>query len=101
MERGPDPLIPEALELACVSEFKSWLTAERGLTGRALGDVVSRTRRTAKWLDILGLSSDDEAMFKLSQDPHFRACSPGVQSQLKRAVLLYRKFRQARKSSLK
>jgi hypothetical protein len=73
-------------------DFREWLSRRRGLKGRSLGDVVSRVRRAASWIDLQDPRSDAEMLFWLSQDARFVACSPNVKSQLKRAVSYYRNF---------
>jgi hypothetical protein len=73
-------------------DFREWLSRRRGLKGRSLGDVVSRLRRVASWIDLQDQRSDAEILFWLSQDTRFAACSPNVKSQLKRAVSYYRVF---------
>lgn len=75
-------------------EFKAWLGEKRGLKGRSLGDVVSRLRRVASWINVLDTRSDAEVLFWLTQDPHFEACSTNVKSQMKRALTYYRAFHQ-------
>jgi len=92
------PLLGQAKTLAHEADFRAWLS-ERGLTGRSLGDVVSRVRRVVDWLDVLASGTEAEALFRVTQDSRFMACTQNVQSQLKRAVLLYRKFSQARRGA--
>jgi hypothetical protein len=91
-EDEPIPLLPRPKGLAEETDFRAWLRDTRGLTGRSQGDVVSRVRRAASWLDVLARVPDAEILFKLSQDPRFEARSSNVKSQLKRAVNYYRAF---------
>ncbi len=77
-------------------EYRAWL-GQRGLSGRSLSDVVSRTRRAAELADILAAGTDAEVLFRLSQDGQFEALTPNIKSQLKRAVSLYRNFARSRK----
>ena len=48
------PLLGQAKTLAHEPDFRAWLS-ERGLSGRSLGDVVSRVRRVVDWLDVLAI----------------------------------------------
>lgn len=93
MDNPPEPLFKEATELADEGPFRQWLSDSRGLSGRSLGDVVSRVRRVVNWLDILVPATDAEAEYRLTVDSRFQACTPSVQSQLRRATRLYRLFR--------
>lgn len=79
-------------QVANEAEFRAWLRQKRGLEGRSLGDVVSRLRRVAGWIDILDARSDAEVVFWLTQDARFEACSTNVKSQMKRALTYFRSF---------
>lgn len=74
------------------ANFRTWLAEKRGLKGRSLGDVISRLRRVAAWLDLLDSRSDAELTFWLTQDPRFEECTPNVKSQIKRALAYFRSF---------
>jgi hypothetical protein len=91
------PLLKGVEALAHAPAFRDWLSSSRGLHGRSLSDLVSRTKRAAAMFDILNDMSDEEAIFRLTQTADFKACSGNVQSQLKRAVRLYREFTQSLK----
>lgn len=88
--------MPIGKALAYEGEYRIWL-AGRGLSGRSLRDVISRTRRAATLADILAPGSDAEVVFRLTQDPRFDALTGNVKSQLKRAVILYRTFHRLRR----
>lgn len=95
-DADPFPLLPIGKGVAYEEQYRRWLGG-RGLYGRSLGDVVSRTRRAAAIADILASGSDAEVIFRLTQEARFNAMSTNVKSQLKRAVLLYRMFNRERR----
>ena len=79
-----------ALPLA--EEFCKWVAQNTGLEGRSLRDVLSRTRRVRSILDLSRADSDAEVDYRLAKSPDFAACTPSVQSQLRRAARLYCRF---------
>jgi hypothetical protein len=68
------------------SEFTDWLTANKNLTRRSALDVVSRSRRLAKMLDLDDLTAFSED--HLAKCRAFGRLAPTVKSQLKRAAQL-------------
>ncbi|GIL38032.1 hypothetical protein TMPK1_02690 [Rhodospirillales bacterium TMPK1] len=71
--------------------FRSWL-AEQGTKGRVVSDVCSRVRRTMRYVRVAEAEDGDALWSELLKNKEFRALSGAVQSQLKRAGLLYVKF---------
>lgn len=73
--------------------FRNWLCDAAGFQNKSAGDVVSRLKRAEMFVDVDNDNcDDDELIFKMCRDSAFKALSINVQSQLKRAVRLYRQF---------
>jgi hypothetical protein len=73
--------------------FRKWLCTEVGLQNRSAGNVVSRLKRAQNFVNVFDdVCDNDELIFKMTRNPDFKSLTNTVQSQLKRAVLLYREF---------
>ena len=79
-------------ELRRISDFKLWLAETKGLSPHVSSDAVSRVRRASCWVDCGSGEPDDLLLLYLNRAPAFRALSPSVRSQIRRAVSLYREF---------
>lgn len=86
-------LTTTARELTAEAHFRQWLARETGLSGRSLGDVVSRAKRAAALVDLASPLTRAEVDFRLAGSEAFGACSPSVRSQLRRAARLYAHYR--------
>jgi len=74
--------------------FRQWLRRHTQLSEQSIGDVISRTRRVQRYVSIDAAASDVHVLRQLEDHSEFHDLSPTVQSQLKRAAHLYRRFRQ-------
>lgn len=72
--------------------FRNWLCNDIGLQSRSAKDVLSRLTRAHKYVNVVDKVSDDELIFRMAQNQEFKDIPRTVQSQLKRAVKLYRVF---------
>jgi len=78
------------------AEFRAWVASTTGIGGRQLGDIVSRSRRAARMVDLRAAESDTDVEVLLLQSSDFQECSQFVRSQLRRAAKLLVAFRQAK-----
>ena len=85
-------------EVSLVSEpFREWLRDSQTMSERTQRDTLSRLRRANA---ICAIPTDPEAyyIFSLEQSEDYKALTPSVRSQLKRAVSLYSDYRRAENS---
>lgn len=75
-------------------QFRLWLKAVANLGEASAGDVVSRVKRASGLINIDAKGDTDELLFKLGRVDEFKNMSITVRSQLRRAVSLYRTFKQ-------
>lgn len=76
--------------------FREWLASRTDLGERAIGDTVSRAKRAAGLISIEGSADENHVRYLLEGNSQFLKCTPSVRSQIKKAVLLYRRFRAGR-----
>ncbi len=83
---------PGARELPRAEAFRAWLGRHTKLGERAVGDTVSRAKRASALIALEGPADENHigSLFKRNSD--YLKCTPSVRSQLKKAVLLYRRF---------
>jgi len=78
-------------------EYRAWLGRAKGLKGRTLNDVVSRTRRVVKMLGLTSPQALRDVDIRLMRSAELARCSMFVRSQLRRAATLYAEFSGAKK----
>lgn len=81
-------------ETTCVpdsSSFETWLSEEKALSKRSIGDVISRCKRAELFLPCSGLP-DAYYLFTLENQPDYKGLSVSVRSQIKRALTLKYEF---------
>src|SRR5262245_46625217 len=74
--------------------FRKWLKDHAKLSHRASTDVMSRARRALAFVDVLSPSSDGEMALRLRENEAYLSCSVTVRSQIRRAAVLFRRFKQ-------
>jgi hypothetical protein len=79
-------------------QFQTWLTQARGFAMKPARDVVSRVRRVRRYVDEERLESEPHAWAFVIHHTDLAKCTPTVRSQLKRAVLTYQQFLEAKGS---
>jgi hypothetical protein len=72
--------------------FREWLEDRKGLKARSASDVVSRTRRVEKLIDISLEVPYEQIIESLIKNEEYKNFSPYVKSQVKRAIKLYKEF---------
>lgn len=73
--------------------FRKWLCVDIGYQSRTAGNVLSRLNRAHKYVNTKDDNlSEDELIFKLTQNREFKELSASVRSQIKQAVRLYKTF---------
>lgn len=80
------PMLPRA------EEFKVWLFQSEGYERQRLSDTLSRARRVFRMSDVRKAKSDLELCKKLAESSDFNNCTTSVQSQLRCAARIYRRF---------
>jgi len=68
------------------THFKDWLQANSGYSTDVISDNVSRMRRADS---ILPYDKSETYLFFLERNESFKALSPSVRSQIRKAVKLY------------
>ena len=72
--------------------FYDWLQKEKHLSQKSARDVLSRLKRVKNYVDFSGKGSDEELLFKMSQNSDFQKLTMSVKSQLRRAIHLAKKY---------
>ena len=72
-------------------EFKTWLREKHGLSSDVAKDNASRAKRVAKWVSF-DLKMTEEEIVDLMKERSGSELNSVINSQLKRAVRLYREF---------
>jgi hypothetical protein len=78
-------------------EFQEWLVRARGLSERPARDVVSRLRRVRRFVDEHRIVHEPHAWAYAINHTELSQCTTSVRSQLKRAVMAYQEFLQAKR----
>jgi DNA (cytosine-5)-methyltransferase 1 len=74
-------------------DFRNWLKEKFNFTDRSAGNVLSRLKRVRRFLKVDAIEADAGSLDRnLSAIPEFKALTPSVKSQLRRAVQLHREF---------
>lgn len=79
-------------ELPESEEYRVWLKRHTKLGTRAIGDTLSRAKRASAFAPLKGPADENQIAFQLRSNPEFMRCTPSVRSQIKKAVVLYRRF---------
>ena len=72
------------------NELVEWLVEEKMMSVRSAKDVLSRSGRICRMLDIETI--DDNTFNRLIESDKYYECSMFIKSQLKRTVTLYSEF---------
>ena len=72
--------------------FDEWLLRQFEGSHNARRDILSRAQRGSEYIDLRIEMSDDEFKFYLTQSLSGAGLSRSVQSQVKRAAVLYRQY---------
>jgi DNA (cytosine-5)-methyltransferase 1 len=75
------------------TNFLEWLKTEKTLTDDSASDVISRVKRSKTIMEIDVPMETELLLFHFSGKPEFKTLTLTVRSQLKRAVRLYREFK--------
>lgn len=73
--------------------YKCWLLDEKRINARVVKDILSRTIRVSKIVDLTDHRPTNHIVLDLTNSDSFKECTMCVRSQLKRCVLLYREFK--------
>ncbi len=73
-----------------MNEFVNWLMTEKKLSNRSARDVLSRTKRIKRLLDIDIITNTTQKA--LEEEEAYHNYSASIKSQLKRAALLNLEF---------
>jgi DNA (cytosine-5)-methyltransferase 1 len=73
-------------------EFSRWLIALKGFGVKSSKDVLSRINRINGFIDVDTSEDAEKMVYTLSLCPAFKAFSPSVRSQLRRAIKLYKEY---------
>lgn len=84
-------------DLPHAEDFRAWLRKQTDWGDRSISDTLSRAKRVARWVRIDGADDDDEIALLLKKQPRYTGLSESVRSQLKKAAVMYRRFRAARR----
>jgi hypothetical protein len=77
-----------------MGEFKNWLMGTTEMKTKSARDVVSRLERLRSFMTIDTEKIDfPHAVLEMESRPEYKALSPRVQPQLKRALKLYYRFK--------
>lgn len=74
------------------TDFYNWLMEKHNLTQKSARDVLSRVKRAGQYVDLKAKLSNEELVFKLSQNLTFQHLKLTVKSQLRRAIHLLKEF---------
>lgn len=80
-------------ELARETDFLAWLKKVTALGKRPQRDILSRARRVGGMIDLQSAATPEDLEVMLLRSADFKACTPSVKSQLRRAAKLYIRFR--------
>ena len=75
------------------ADFREWLQNTKSLTKNSAEDVVSRIKRAKNIMEIDIPIDIETLLFHFIGKTTFKALTPTVKSQLKRAIKLYKEFK--------
>jgi len=74
--------------------FINWLIVKKGLKQRSSKDVFSNLIRAGRYVSLLEDIPVDELIFKLDRNDEFNSFTRAVKSHMRRAVRLYREYKE-------
>ena len=75
------------------NKYAEWLVRSAGLENRSARDVISRTRRVGGMISLDSKMQTCDLLHELGKKEQFKQLTISVRSQLRRALKLYRDFK--------